>query len=786
MKLFGGLLFCSVLLPASVVQAGTLKGRIRGTQEQEERVLQTGKGGKYFQRIASFPVCLNVEGTTNCNTDTETSSEIAAATEDGNTVIYTDSLRKVVGFIDISDPSNPIPRGTMDPGGDPKSVVVKGLYALVAVNTSPDSANPSGFLLVVRISDKSIIRSINLTGQPDCISLSPDKTFAAVAIENARSDEDEELPAGFVMVVDISKPDPAAWATTPVDLTASLLTAGVFEPNDPEPEYISINKDNVAAVTLQENNAVAIVDLEKKSVIRSFSSGTANLVNIDILDDRQIKQDSTQLAVPRESDGVAWIDTMYFATADEGDLNGGSRGFTIYNKFGKIMYTSGNLLDVIAVRLGHYPDGRSDNKGNEPETIAFGKFGKDNLLFVNSERSSVVFVFNVNDVKKPVHVQTLPSGVAPEGVIAIPSRGLLITSSEGDDRADNIRSVVTIYRYGFKKRNYPTLVSANRKVAKGVKDPKLPIPWGAMSGLAADLKSKSTLYAIEDSAFKKNRIFVIDTSSFPAVIRNEIFIRDTNRVITSSLSPSGTGGAEFSQSEINALVNQEDLTVNLDLEGIAVSAKGGFWIATEGAGGVTGTPTVSSLNFLLKVTASGVISKIYTLPAAVNALQLRFGFEGVAEDGNKVVITFQRAWLTESNPRIGIFDSVTEQWDFVFYPLDAPASQFGGGWVGLSDISPLGDMKFLVVERDNRIGLDAAIKKLYKIDLKAYVKDSTITKVLVRDLLPDLRAPKGVVYEKIEGLAVTKDGDVWIINDNDGLNNNNGETQLLNLGELDL
>jgi hypothetical protein len=47
-----------------------------------------------------------------------------------------------------------------------------------------------------------------------------------------------------------------------------------------------------------------------------------------------------------------------------------------------------------------------------------------------------------------------------------------------------------------------------------------------------------------------------------------------------------------------------------------------------------------------------------------------------------------------------------------------------------------------------------------------------------------LKAPKGLVPEKIEGLAVTKDGYVWIINDNDGVKDNNGETQLLNMGQL--
>ena len=34
---------------------------------------------------------------------------------------------------------------------------------------------------------------------------------------------------------------------------------------------------------------------------------------------------------PREPDGVAWISTGSLVTADEGDLDGGSRGFTIFS-----------------------------------------------------------------------------------------------------------------------------------------------------------------------------------------------------------------------------------------------------------------------------------------------------------------------------------------------------------------------------------------------------------------------------------------------------------------------
>ena len=45
------------------------------------------------------------------------------------------------------------------------------------------------------------------------------------------------------------------------------------------------------------------------------------------------------------------------------------RGFSIDNNEGEVVYDSGNLTEEIAAGHGHYSDGRSDNKGTEPETV---------------------------------------------------------------------------------------------------------------------------------------------------------------------------------------------------------------------------------------------------------------------------------------------------------------------------------------------------------------------------------------------------------------------------------
>lgn len=743
---------------------------------------------RFFKRLSSYPVCLQIDAT--CDTDIETSAEIAAASGDGMTLVYTDSPFEAVGFVDITDPANPVGLGTLSLAGEPTSVATLGNLALIGVNTSADFVNASGNLEVVDIGSQSILATIPLAGQPDSVAISPDGTYAAIVIENER-DEDlgngapPQLPAGLLQIVDLAGPI-ASWSAADVDLTG---IADLF-PADPEPEYVDINSDNVAVVTLQENNHIVLVDLSTATVIGDFNAGTVDLMQVDATEEDPaiISQTEMLAAVPREPDGVTWISDELLVTADEGDLDGGSRGFTIFDTAGDVVFTSANSNDHIAARIGHYPDARSGNKGNESENADFGIYGGDRILIVASERSSVLFVYDLTNPSQPLFKQVLPAGVGPEGVLALTSRNLLIAASEEDSRDDVIRSVLNIYSYDGAAPEYPTIVSADRP--DGV-----PIPWSALSGLAADPTMPRMLYSIEDSFYGQNRIFGIDITRTPAELNSEITIKDTNNVFAAMptvvlADPTVTADDPsridvFDDADLAALINA-DKTVNIDPEGIAIASSGGFWIASEGSG-TAGDPArpVNSLNFILKTDVNGVIEAVVTLPQALNDVQLRFGFEGIAEYNGSGYVAFQRVWPGDTNVRIGVYDVTAGTWSFLFYPLETPASQ-NGGWVGLSDITSLGNGQFLVVERDNQGGPDAAIKRLYSFDVTGLAPDSVVTKTLVRDLIVDgdLVAAGGPIPEKIEGSAVVANGDVYIVNDNDGVDDNSGETQLINLGNI--
>ncbi|MES2646425.1 MAG: choice-of-anchor I family protein [Bacteroidota bacterium] len=115
----------------------------------------------------------------------------------------------------------------------------------------------------------------------------------------------------------------------------------------------------------------------------------------------------------------------------------GARSFSIWNgNTGEQVYDSRNELDQLAVASNTYADNRSDDKGAEPENLTIGRVGNRNLLFVGLERANAVVVYDITNPVKPVFLQFLKAGVAPEGVLFVDAENspsgnsLLIVSNE--------------------------------------------------------------------------------------------------------------------------------------------------------------------------------------------------------------------------------------------------------------------------------------------------------------------------------------------------------------------
>ncbi|MCE5973491.1 esterase-like activity of phytase family protein [Sinirhodobacter sp. WL0062] len=696
-----------------------------------------------FNRIAAFATPANMaEGEDRAR---ETSSEIIAATEDGMMLVYTDSPLGVIGLVDIADPKAPKPLGNVAMQGEPTSVAVIGNTAFVGVNTSESYVAPSGRLAMVDLGSKAEVASCDLGGQPDSVARAKDGAFLAIAIENERDEELNDgalpqMPAGYVVKLPLKDGLADCDAMQKIDVTGLAAVAG----DDPEPEFVDINAAGEIVVTMQENNEIIVIGADG-AVANHFSAGSVTLEDVDTKKDGKIAFTGSLTDIPREPDAVKWIDADHFATANEGDWNGGSRGWTIFKKDGTVVYDSGNTFEYAVAEIGHFPDKRAGKKGVEPESVEFGIFHGQPLVFIGSERGSVVGVYDVSDLAAPKLLQLLPSGIGPEGYAAIPARNLLVSANETDLGADGAaRAHVMLYERSDAPAAYPTITSAGAEEMIG---------WGALSGLVADAEKPGILYGVSDSFYSAApSIFTVDASAKPArIVKATVVTRD---------------GAPAQL---------------MDLEGITLDGEGGFWLATEGRS------DKMIPHGIVHVDENGKIKEQIGLPAELSANEVRFGFEGIAKVGDTLWMAVQREWKDDPAGMVKLVAYNTEsgEWGAVRYPLEAK----GAGWMGLSEITVQGDHAY-IVERDNQLGDLAAVKKIFRVALAEMQPAAlggelpVVAKEEVRDLIPELKSFGGYVVDKVEGFAIDAAGEGFVVTDNDGVDDSSGETLFFSIGKL--
>jgi DNA-binding beta-propeller fold protein YncE len=194
-----------------------------------------------------------------------------------------------VDVLDLSRPTAPARVGSINVvglGAGVNSVAVhNGLVALAieaTVKTDP------GLVAFYRANDLSLVSSIRVGALPDMLTFTPDGRFVLVANEGEPNAAYTIDPEGSISIIDVTTPG------TPTARTAdfkafngredTLRASGVriFGPRataaqDFEPEYIAVSPDSKTAwVTLQENNAVAIVNIDTATVSEVVPLGYKN------------------------------------------------------------------------------------------------------------------------------------------------------------------------------------------------------------------------------------------------------------------------------------------------------------------------------------------------------------------------------------------------------------------------------------------------------------------------------------------------------------------------------
>jgi hypothetical protein len=186
-----------------------------------------------------------------------------------------------IKVLDASDPTQPVLLHSINVSafGAPTSIATHGNLVAVAIPNGADETLP-GVVIFLDASDETGVplRIMDVGPVPDYVTFTPDGTKVLTANEGQPDDID---PEGSVSVIDLSEGlDQATESkitfTKFNDRRQQLINQGVrFLPDRDvaqslEPEYIAVHPNsNLAWVTLQENNAIAMINL---------SSGKANWI----------------------------------------------------------------------------------------------------------------------------------------------------------------------------------------------------------------------------------------------------------------------------------------------------------------------------------------------------------------------------------------------------------------------------------------------------------------------------------------------------------------------------
>jgi 2',3'-cyclic-nucleotide 2'-phosphodiesterase / 3'-nucleotidase / 5'-nucleotidase len=468
----------------------------------------------------------------------EGASEISAYDPISRRLFVTNSQSNTIDLLNISDPTTPqlfkqISIGSY--GTDLNYLSSKN--GLLAAALNGQNAQVPGSVVLFDTAG-NFLRQLSVGPRPDMLTFTPDGRKLIVANEGRANDDYSIDPEGSVSIIDllagvnnaaITTADFKAFNGAQLDPSVRIFGPGASVAQDLEPESIAVSPDGTKAyVTLQENNAIAVVDLTTQSITDVFGLGFKDFGKVGL--DASDRDDAINIRTydnlfgMYQPDGVATYEVngeTYIVTANEGDarvfpeddtdtleegetfneearikdlqldpnafpagtdedeLLGrlkvtttlgdadgdgvyeelyafGGRSFSIYDSKGRQVFDSGSDFERIiaaqapelfnvdidaedGVEIERTVDGRSDDKGPEPEGISVGKIGDRTYAFISLERSNGIFTYDITDPAKAKFINfspVAPGDISPEGNLFISAedsptgQALLVLSNE--------------------------------------------------------------------------------------------------------------------------------------------------------------------------------------------------------------------------------------------------------------------------------------------------------------------------------------------------------------------
>ena len=409
---------------------------------------------------------------------------------------------------------------------------------LVAVALAPKDYAANGGRGIVRFlrlgadGSLTLLQEVEVGYMPDGIAFNSAGTMLVVANEGEPTLDyringaNVDRPGTIGLIAIGGGPGKETFSYSELGFGGLTLPAGVrisgksglsTQATDIEPESVAV-LGRYAYVTLQENNAVAKVNLLTRSIERVFALGAVDFSTqlVDISDQdgssngRAIKPVlANNVSGLRMPDGIAAFTLIppggfargkdYFLTANEGDgrewggftdevrrntgLSSrlktladdtttpytafGSRSISLFDAdTGELLWDSGNTLQSVAIAAGVYDDSRSDDKGVEPEGIAVARIDGRTYAIVGLERTtrSMLVVFDVSSPTAPYLVTSvvLPDSLSPEGLTVLEAnrsatgRPQLVVSNEVSNTLDYLDLPTLINSSGFGMAGFAT------------------------------------------------------------------------------------------------------------------------------------------------------------------------------------------------------------------------------------------------------------------------------------------------------------------------------------------
>ncbi|MBL4798886.1 MAG: choice-of-anchor I family protein [Oleispira sp.] len=224
---------------------------------------------------------------------------------------------------------------------------VSAKQGLVAVAIEAKVKQNPGLIALYRSDDLSLLATYPTGALPDMVALSSDGQTILTANEGEPSGDYSVDPEGSITIVDISKGYVEKAEVKQVsfvvfnfgesrhaELSASIRTAGpagTSVAQDLEPEFIALNSDNTKAyVALQENNAMAIIDIATARIdsIKGLGEKSWNAASGNRLDASNKDNGVGEFASYEQLVGLYMPDTIasfsidgagYIISANEGD-----------------------------------------------------------------------------------------------------------------------------------------------------------------------------------------------------------------------------------------------------------------------------------------------------------------------------------------------------------------------------------------------------------------------------------------------------------------------------------